>query len=38
VELTGRVPFPKVGALPYLLTLPGHAFYWLQLVPGEETS
>jgi maltose alpha-D-glucosyltransferase / alpha-amylase len=37
VELTGRVPFPKIGQLPYLLTLPGHAFYWLQLLPAEET-
>ncbi len=37
VELTGRVPFPPIGALPYLLTLPGHGFYWLQLVAPEET-
>jgi maltose alpha-D-glucosyltransferase/alpha-amylase len=38
IELTGRVPFPRIGALAYLLTLPGHAFYWLQLVPGEEAT
>jgi maltose alpha-D-glucosyltransferase/alpha-amylase len=38
VEMTGRVAFPRVGTLPYLLTLPGHGFYWLQLVPGEEPS
>jgi maltose alpha-D-glucosyltransferase/alpha-amylase len=38
VELTGRVPFPRITALPYLLTLPGYGFYWLQLVPGEEPS
>jgi maltose alpha-D-glucosyltransferase/alpha-amylase len=31
VELTGGVPFPLVGELPYLLTLPGHGFYWFQL-------
>jgi maltose alpha-D-glucosyltransferase/alpha-amylase len=37
VELTGRVPFPAVGELPYLLTLPGHAFYWFQLTPREDT-
>jgi maltose alpha-D-glucosyltransferase/alpha-amylase len=37
IELTGRVPFPRIGALPYLLTLPGHGFYWLQLVPPEES-
>jgi maltose alpha-D-glucosyltransferase / alpha-amylase len=35
-ELTGRVPFPRIGHLPYLLTLPGHAFYWLQLCRPEE--
>jgi maltose alpha-D-glucosyltransferase/alpha-amylase len=37
IELTGRVPFPRIGALAYLLTLPGHGFYWLQLVPPEES-
>jgi maltose alpha-D-glucosyltransferase / alpha-amylase len=39
IELTGRVPFPRIGQLPYLLTLPGHGFYWLQLVgpdPGGD--
>ena len=36
IELTGRVRFPDIGQLPYLLTLPGHAFYWLQLVPPPE--
>jgi maltose alpha-D-glucosyltransferase/alpha-amylase len=35
VELTGGVHFPPVGELPYLLTLPGHGFYWFQLVPPE---
>ena len=38
IELTGRVPFPPVGQLPYLLTLPGHGFYWFQLVRTEETE
>jgi maltose alpha-D-glucosyltransferase/alpha-amylase len=28
VELTGGVPFPPVGELPYLLSLPGHGFLW----------
>ncbi|MEW6154430.1 MAG: maltose alpha-D-glucosyltransferase [Actinomycetota bacterium] len=32
VELVGRVPFPRIGELPYLLTLGGHDFYWFQLV------
>jgi len=31
VELMGRVHFPPIGQLPYLLTLPGHGFYWFQL-------
>ena len=25
------MPFPRVGTLPYLLTLPGHGFYWFSL-------
>jgi maltose alpha-D-glucosyltransferase/alpha-amylase len=36
VELTGRVHFPAIGDLPYLLTLPGHGFYWFQLTPPED--
>ena len=32
IELFGRVPFPRIGELPYLLTLGGHGFYWFQLV------
>ena len=31
VELTGHVVFPRIGQLPYLLTLPGHGFYWFKL-------
>jgi maltose alpha-D-glucosyltransferase/alpha-amylase len=31
VELTGGVHFPTIGELPYLLTLPGHGFYWFQI-------
>ncbi|MEU9884780.1 maltose alpha-D-glucosyltransferase [Sphaerisporangium sp. NPDC051017] len=41
VECTGGVPFPPIGELPYLLTLPGHGFYWFTLPPtsaaAEET-
>ncbi|MFC4951211.1 maltose alpha-D-glucosyltransferase [Pseudonocardia sp. GCM10023141] len=37
-ELTGGVPFPKIGELPYLLTLPGHGFYWFSITPAEETA
>jgi maltose alpha-D-glucosyltransferase / alpha-amylase len=25
------VSFPPIGELSYLLTLPGHGFYWFQL-------
>ncbi len=35
VELVGRVHFPRVGELPYLLTLPAHGFFWFELV-GKE--
>ncbi|MGQ0743303.1 MAG: maltose alpha-D-glucosyltransferase [Acidimicrobiales bacterium] len=47
VEMFGRVPFPPIGELPYLLTLAGHGFYWFELTPppgypapgdGPETS
>src|SRR5436305_110115 len=38
IELTGRVPFPRIGQLPYLLTLPGHGFYWFQLCGPEDDS
>jgi maltose alpha-D-glucosyltransferase/alpha-amylase len=36
VELAGMVHFPRVGELPYLLTLPGHGFYWFQLSRAED--
>ena len=37
VELTGRVEFPQIGVLPYMLTLAGHGFYWFELSrPAEE--
>ena len=35
-ELLGRVRFPRIGELPYFLTLPPHGFLWFQLV--EEGS
>jgi maltose alpha-D-glucosyltransferase/alpha-amylase len=38
VELTGGVPFPLVGELPYLLTLPGHGFYWFQITRLGESA
>ncbi|MCP3798157.1 maltose alpha-D-glucosyltransferase [Allokutzneria sp. A3M-2-11 16] len=36
VELTGGVRFPAIGELPYLLTLPGHGFYWFQLTAATD--
>jgi maltose alpha-D-glucosyltransferase/alpha-amylase len=32
IELLGRVPFPRIGELPYLLTLGAYGFYWFQIV------
>ncbi|WP_406566917.1 maltose alpha-D-glucosyltransferase [Actinoallomurus rhizosphaericola] len=34
VECMGGVQFPTIGELPYLLTLPGHGFYWFLLSPS----
>lgn len=36
VEMMGRTAFPPIGELPYLLTLPGHNFYWFRLASGAE--
>jgi maltose alpha-D-glucosyltransferase/alpha-amylase len=33
VELIGEIRFPKVGELPYFVTLGPHAFYWFRLEP-----
>jgi len=35
VELLGGVHFPRIGELPYMLTIPGHGFYWFQLAMVE---
>jgi len=35
IELLGRTAFPPIGELPYLITLPGHAFYWFRLAADE---
>ena len=34
VELIGRVHFPPIGELPYLLTLGPHDFLWFELTDG----
>jgi maltose alpha-D-glucosyltransferase/alpha-amylase len=36
IELTGNSPFPSVGELPYMLTLPGYGFYWFLLASDAE--
>ena len=35
-EMTGGVPFPAIGELPYLLSVGNHGFFWFQLTPPEE--
>ncbi len=36
VEMLGRVTFPPIGDLPYLLTLPSYGFYWFRLSNEAE--
>jgi maltose alpha-D-glucosyltransferase/alpha-amylase len=31
VEMLGQTDFPRIGELPYFLTLPPYGFYWFQL-------
>jgi maltose alpha-D-glucosyltransferase / alpha-amylase len=38
IELFGRSRFPRVGELPYLLTLAPRGFYWFQLMNAEEVE
>jgi maltose alpha-D-glucosyltransferase/alpha-amylase len=33
-EMLGRTRFPRIGTLPYLLTLAPRGFYWFRLVTG----
>jgi len=35
VEVFGHIQFPRIGELPYLLTLTPHAFFWFALRPAE---
>ncbi len=37
VEVFSQQPFPRIGELPYLLTLGPHTFLWFRLAP-ESTS
>ena len=36
VEMLGRTPFPPIGELPYLLTLPAYGFYWFRLAADAD--
>ncbi len=36
IEMGGRAAFPPIGDLPYLLTLPGHGFFWFVLAGEAE--
>jgi len=36
VEMMGRNPFPPIGDLPYLMTLPAHGFFWFRLATDIE--
>ncbi len=41
MEIFGRSRFPRIGELPYLLTLAPRGFYWFQLVkdgPDDDVS
>ena len=38
VEMFGRSRFPRIGELPYLLTLAPRGFYWFQLVKDEPND
>src|SRR3546814_8526077 len=36
VEMIGGSPFPPIGQLPYLLTLPPYGFYWFLLASEAQ--
>jgi maltose alpha-D-glucosyltransferase/alpha-amylase len=38
IELVGGVHFPRIGELPYLLTLGGHGFYWFRLPKPSQAD
>jgi len=38
VELLGRVPFPRIGELPYFLTMGPHGFYWFEILEEEQPT
>ena len=36
IELTGRVRFPRIGKLPYFVTLAPYGFYWFELISQDD--
>jgi maltose alpha-D-glucosyltransferase/alpha-amylase len=36
IEMVGHTRFPRIGELPYLLTLHPRGFFWFLLTPGED--
>ena len=38
VEMFGRSRFPRIGELPYLLTLAPRGFFWFELVDGSKEN
>jgi maltose alpha-D-glucosyltransferase / alpha-amylase len=37
-EMLGRTHFPRIGDLPYLITLPPYGFFWFQLNVDPKTE
>ncbi|SJZ79022.1 maltose alpha-D-glucosyltransferase/ alpha-amylase [Consotaella salsifontis] len=38
IDLFGGCKFPTIGDWPYQISLPGHSFFWLKLVPDDALS
>ena len=38
LELWSKNPFPRIGELPYLLTLGPHNFLWFRLLGGDQAK
>jgi maltose alpha-D-glucosyltransferase/alpha-amylase len=38
VEMLGKVHFPRIGELPYLLTFAPHGYYWFVLTDGSRAG
>jgi len=36
LELWGNIAFPRIGELPYLLTLGPHNFLWFRVLPADQ--